>query len=271
MDSIDQVCDDAEWWALHGDLGYDQADRWSWRDSGYRPHTEVDCSSFVISLLQKHGYPTGAASYTGDMAQELCRLGWRKVANDGNPRRGDILLNYVHHTALYLGGGRLAQASRGESGHRVSGGAPGDQDGWETNVRNYYDYPWDCYLRYEGAPSGPSRIIRVDGYWGSDTNGLLQHVLGTHEDRVISGQPVSNRPLLPGCTGGWEWVPDSKATGSLAIAALQERIGADPDGKLGPQSIGLLQSHYGVDVDHVLSCPSRTIALMQAALNRGEV
>lgn len=274
MRNLDDLCADAIWWAKYGNLGYDQGDRYAWERSGYSAGTEVDCSSFVRGLLKKNGFEVGGFTYTGNESAELCKHGWRRVFNDGSPRKGDILLNDSYHTALYVGNGQLAQASRGEAGHRVSGGAPGDQDGYETNVRSYYDYPWNCYLRYSGTSSGTSdggAIIRVDGLWGRDTNGLLQHVLGTREDHVISGQPISNRPLLPGCTGGWEWVPDDRATGSLAIAALQERIGADPDGKLGPQSIGLLQVHYHVDVDHVLSCPSRTVALMQETLNRGEV
>lgn len=269
MDSIDQVCDDAEWWALHGDLGYDQADRWSWRDSGYRPHTEVDCSSFVISLLKKHGYPTGAASYTGDMAQELCRHGWRKVPNDGNPRRGDILLNYVHHTALYLGSGRLAQASRGESGHRVSGGAPGDQDGWETNVRGYYDYPWDCYLRYVGTGStAPKGGIEEDGWWGGETTRALQRLLGVEVDGVISGQPEENRPLVQAASYGWEWV-SGRADGSVTVARLQGVWGARVDGLLGPETIRCMQRYYGTTVDGVLSGPSLAVEAMQRAVNAG--
>lgn len=254
-------------------LGYDQGDRWDIRDGG-----ECDCSSLVIWALRQGGFDTGAASYTGDLSANLTARGWRRLPPDlSTLRPGDVLLNDAYHVCMVVAGsGRsatVAQASIDERG-RATGGRSGDQDGHETNERTAYVYAhggWDCILRYEGATSGSSRVIRVDGYWGSDTNGLLQHVLGTHEDRVISGQPVSNRPLLPGCTGGWEFVPDDRATGSLAIAALQEKIGADPDGKLGPQSIGLLQAHYGVDVDHVLSCPSRTIALMQEALNRGEV
>lgn len=149
-DSIDAVCDDGRWWVEHGDLGYDQGDRWTWRDSGYQTGTEVDCSSFVISLLQKHGYDTGNATYTGDMSKELCAHGWVRFHNNGSPQRGDILLNDSRHVAMYIGDGLLIQASCGEPGHCVSGGAAGDQTDYETNCKEYYDEPWNCYLRYCG-------------------------------------------------------------------------------------------------------------------------
>lgn len=49
---------------------------------------------------------------------------------------------------MYVGNGQLAQASNG-SGGKAHGDAAGDQ-GNETNVRAYYNYPWNCYLRYTG-------------------------------------------------------------------------------------------------------------------------
>ena len=58
--------------------------------------------------------------------------------------------NHVHHTALYIGGGQLVQASINEYG-TVTGGQTGDQTGREIYTRGYYNYPWDCVLRYTGA------------------------------------------------------------------------------------------------------------------------
>lgn len=34
---------------------------------------------------------------------------------------GDVLLNYAHHTALYIGGGRVVQASINERGTATGG------------------------------------------------------------------------------------------------------------------------------------------------------
>lgn len=166
-DSIDAVCDDGRWWVEHGNLGYDQWDRWTWRDSGYQTGTEVDCSSFIISLLQKHGYDTGDASYTGNMSDELCAHGWARLPNDGSPQRGDILLNDSRHVAMCIGGGLLIQASCGDPGHRVSGGAAGDQTDYETNCRSYYNEPWDCYLRYQGATDEEEEDMNPYDVWNA--------------------------------------------------------------------------------------------------------
>ena len=63
--------------------------------------------------------------------------------------RGDVLLNHVHHTALYIGGGQIVQASINEYG-TTTGGQTGDQTGREIYTRGYYNYPWNCVLRYTG-------------------------------------------------------------------------------------------------------------------------
>ena len=148
--SIEALCRDAIYWVTEGNLGYDQAQRYSWQHSGYREGTEVDYSAFVIGLLRRHGFSVGDATYTGDMRSNLRAHGWKVVKVNGAPRKGDILLNDGDHTALYVGDGMVAQASRGEAGHSTYGGKAGNQDGYETNLRGYYNYPWSCYLRYVG-------------------------------------------------------------------------------------------------------------------------
>lgn len=272
-DSINELCNDGIWWVQHGNLGYDQGQRWSWEQSGYKTGTEVDCSSFVIGLLRKHGFEVGSVTYTGDMSANLTRHGWKRVANNGAPQKGDILLNDVHHVALYVGDGKLIQASRGEAGHRVSGGAAGDQDDYETNLRSYYDYPWDCYLRYTGATSSSSStsttsgVIDVDGWWCTKTTRALQELLGIKPDGVISGQPSVNRPLLKTATYGWEWVPEEDAGGSLTIMCMQQIWGADPDGLMGPESIHDMLVYYGIKPDGELSGPSLAVKAMQRSIN----
>lgn len=64
-----------------------------------------------------------------------------------NLKKGDVLLNEKHHTAIYIGDGKLVHASINEKG-TISGGKTGDQTGKEICVRSYYDYPWDLVLRY---------------------------------------------------------------------------------------------------------------------------
>ncbi len=144
--------------------GYDQANRWG---------PDYDCSSFVISAYKAAGVPL-ACTYTGDMRGDMLRCGFTVVsssavdlATGAGLEAGDVLLNYAHHTALYIGGGRIVQASINELG-TATGGTPGDQTGREICERAYYNYPWDCVLRYaeDGTPNktadtAPTYFYRV--------------------------------------------------------------------------------------------------------------
>lgn len=69
------------------------------------------------------------------------------TVNPKNLKRGDILLNEKHHTAIYVGDGNIVHASLNEKGG-IYGGQSGDQTGKEICVRPYYDRPWDLVLRY---------------------------------------------------------------------------------------------------------------------------
>lgn len=180
------------YWCLHGNLGYDQYQRWDIRVGG-----ECDCSSLVIWCLREAGQDTGGATYTGNLSANLVARGWQRIIPNGKPQVGDILLNDVHHVAVYVGNGQLAQASIDERG-RASGGRSGDQSNYETNVRSYYDYPWNCYLRYvgnDGGSSAPAKsvtktdgqlMLDIDGDPGAHTYSRFQQVMGTPIDGVKS-------------------------------------------------------------------------------------
>ena len=182
-------------WCLHGNLGYDQNQRWDIRVGG-----ECDCSSIAIWTLREAGQDTGGATYTGNLSAALVARGWQRIIPNGKPQPGDILLNDVHHVAVCVGPGQLAQASIDERG-RASGGQSGDQSNYETNVRSYYDYPWNCYLRYVGGGSKPASgstygkaktktdgqlMLDIDGDPGGATYSRFQQVMGTPIDGVKS-------------------------------------------------------------------------------------
>lgn len=156
MASIDYFCDRIRYWCDEGNLGYDQYQRWNIYEGG-----ECDCSSLVIFALREAGFDTGDATYTGNMSSNLTTRGWVRLYPDGSPQRGDILLSDANHVAVWLGD-CLAQASIDENGD-IAGGQSGDQSGWETNTRSYYNYPWDCYLRWSGAGSEPYDGEKGDG------------------------------------------------------------------------------------------------------------
>ena len=176
MASVSHAIERMRYWCDEADLGYDQGNRWD-----IRPGGECDCSSLVIHVLREAGFDTGAATYTGNMSRELTARGWVRLDPDGDPAPGDVLLSDGYHVALYLGAGLLGQASIDETGD-IWGGASGDQTGYETNVRSYYDYPWDAYLRYTGTdttsqgPTGGTTTLNPNGY-GPDYVARVQQLL----------------------------------------------------------------------------------------------
>ena len=84
------------------------------------------------------------------MRSALTSNGFVWISDFSDLKRGDILLNDVHHVAIYIGNGMVVQASSNEFGGAI-GGQPGDQSGREIWTRAYYDYPWNGILRLRNA------------------------------------------------------------------------------------------------------------------------
>ena len=129
--------------------GYSQLMRWG---------PDYDCSSFIISAYEQAGLKLkeAGASYTGNMKDAFLRCGFTALPDlpENQLIPGDVLLNEQNHTVMYIGSGKVVAA-------RSSDGFPqsGDQSKRELCVQNYYDYPWDCVLRYTGTKSsGPVRV-----------------------------------------------------------------------------------------------------------------
>lgn len=130
--------------------GYDQGNRWG---------PDYDCSSAIITALRDAGFDTGGASYTGNMSSELCARGWERLSLGVDKEAGDILLNDANHVALYVGDGQLAEFSSNEFGG-ITGGQSGDQTGGESSVHGFYDFPWDCVLRWPGGATKKLTLVR---------------------------------------------------------------------------------------------------------------
>lgn len=129
----------------------------------------------------------------------------------------------------------------------------------------------------EPAPSAaPSADIEVDGIWGSATTARLQEVLGApYVDGVISRQNADWQSISQGCGTGWEWVAGGEEPGSQTIELMQQRIGADPDGFVGPNTWNCLIRYFqpasgATELDGRIDYPSITVKAMQRALNAGE-
>lgn len=150
MTKTEKAIQQMETWAKDDSHGYDQDYRWG--EKG-----DYDCSSAVIQAWQNAGVPvkSGGATYTGDMKNVFLKNGFKDITASVNRgtgtglKRGDVLLNEVHHVAMYCGNGKEVEASINEKG-TAHGGQPGDQTGKEFLIRSYRNYPWNCILRYAG-------------------------------------------------------------------------------------------------------------------------
>ncbi len=200
-----------------------------------------DCSSAVVTALRAVGVNTFGASYTGNMREQLLKtglFGWRKMGVK-SAQRGDIYLNEKCHTAVCVSpygsarGDLLAQFSISEKGTVT--GTKGDQTGRESNIKAYYNYPWDGTLYWlgDGKTLNGSNTEVADNtvpslgdtrYFGPKMAKELQRQLGTTADGVISGQWPANERYLWACDRGViEYVKGG--IGSNAVRALQDKVG----------------------------------------------
>lgn len=242
---------------------------------------DYDCSSAVISAWEAV-LPgcTADATYTGNMRRELVATGlweWHPWSDDYTMEPGDILLNEAHHAAMCIADNfTIAQFSINEFGG-VYGGKQGDQTGSESNIRAFYNYPWDGVLAYVGPnpegdiskPATPSEAekLEVDGYWGSKTTLALQRRYGTEADGEVWHQWKANIDAQPALTSGW--VCDKSQKGSPLIRALQADVGVTTDGIFGPVTVKALQKKLGFYQSGVLDEGCECVREMQKRLNDG--
>lgn len=125
--------------------GYSQQNRWG--------NPDYDCSSFVITAYEQAGLKVkeAGATYTGNMRGAFLSCGFEDVTDQiglssgQGIQAGDVLLNHAAHTCISIGNGRVANC-RTDEGHPQGG----DQSGNEIRIQNYWNYPWNCVLRYKG-------------------------------------------------------------------------------------------------------------------------
>ena len=188
--------------------GYDQSSRWG---------PDYDCSSLVISAYKAAGVPL-QSTYTGNMWQDFLNHGFIvpkdvNLATGSGLRPGDVLLNVTHHTAMYIGDGKIIHATGNEHGG-VTGGQTGDQTGREITIAPYYNFPWDCVLRYTGQdeaptdqePGGTYTVQPGDSLWSIAEKCLgdgsrwaeIQKVNGLDGTAIFPGQVLA----IPGASAG---------------------------------------------------------------------
>lgn len=207
MGDLELFCQTMQWACDHGGVGYDQDNRESFTNALLRggPNlsstrgTETDCSAMVLGCLRYAGFTVNGATYTGNMRPALTSAGWIWLPRNAlsQRRRGDILLNTTHHTALFLGHNTLAEA-RIDERNKARGGQGGDQTDQETRTAPYRDYPWDGLLRWPASSTAnaPAQantpavattatgdgygLVAVDGSWGPLTETRLARVMNAY-------------------------------------------------------------------------------------------
>ena len=151
------VIESAVQWAIQtandNSHGYSQVNRWG--------NPDYDCSSFVITAYRQAGLSLSGATYTGNMRSAFLADGFVDVtmqcglSSGYGVQAGDVLLNYSAHTCIAIGDGKVANC-RTDEGHPQGG----DQSGNEIRIQNYWNFPWNCILRYKGKEQAQSNELK---------------------------------------------------------------------------------------------------------------
>lgn len=218
--------------------GYSQADRWG---------PDYDCSSFVISAWEVGaGVPVreAGASFTGNMRSAFIACGFVDVTTQVGLstgygiQAGDVPLNYSAHTCLAIGNGKVANC-RTDEGHPQSG----DQSGNEIRIQNYWNFPWNCVLRYKGTtgnkptttqtttPTTPTKPTTSDTENHSWKPSLLTLSNSYSADCVVLQALLNAHHFACGSADGF-YGPKTQA----AVNKAQQYYGLEVDGICGPQT-----------------------------------
>ena len=108
--------------------------------------------------------------------------------------------------------------------------------------------------------------LDVDGKWGTDTTKKAQEVFGTTVDGIVTDQRKEYKAKNPGLIA-FEW--KSNPTGySELIRAIQKKVGANPDGWIGTETIKKMQKYFETVQDGCVSNPSDVVKAFQRWLNK---
>lgn len=252
-------------------------------NSSYYSNTGVPyCAMFVSWVLDQAGQ--SMAGFPGAYCPTIKQLGIKagRQVNKYNAQAGDIVLfdwggdGVVDHVGIVEANkGTYIQTCEGNTASGQSGSQSNGGGVWRrtrnwayvnTVLRPIYGASSNTSSNYNVNNSG---TFSIDGVWGPATTRKLQQALGTYVDGIISAQPSENKKYLAGCeTSSWQFT-NNYGGGSSCIAALQQLIGATPDGWFGPNSVKALQRYLGTTVDGELSNPSDCIKALQKALQNG--
>lgn len=210
-----KMCEDPGFGYSQGNRYGDSSDPVTYNIEG-RNYTinrgDYDCSSSVCKAWQKALEGTNyegalnGATYTGNMRSVFANSGLFEVWDtySTNAVRGDVYLNDTSHTAMCQDGGNdgvygydcLSEFSINEFG-TITGGRKGDQTGWESAINNYYDFPWNCTLHYNGKADKktPSKNWPLN-MWSSNGGKNQRFIIKENSDKTVSVKCVANNKNL---------------------------------------------------------------------------
>lgn len=212
--------------------GYSQSVRWG---------PSYDCSSMVISAWEQSGVPVKSkgATYTGNMYSVFKQCGFQDVTRQcnlltgGGILRGDVLLNHVNHTAMSVGGGRIVHARSSEGTSDTA-----DNSGNEIRTQSYWNYPWDCVLRYCGSDDASEEPSTEENQLNEPKPNIILD--GDVSKNVKVMQTLLNIAGDYGLDEDGEYGP---LTGA-ALAQFQSASGLDSDGICGTETKRKLNQYF---------------------------
>lgn len=195
-----------------------------------RQGPDYDCSSLVCYVYSWAGANINGATYTGNMRQCMTAVGWECISpapSVDKLQAGDILLNEIHHTAIYIGNGQLVEAFGDEFGGIGKGAKTGDQTGKEIRIAPYYRFSkgWDCVLRLPDNTPAPV----LDKFCSCSLPVISR---GDVSPATCAVQAALNYH-------GYGWINPDGVFGpatETAVINFQRKNGLDPDGIVGPDT-----------------------------------
>lgn len=259
---------------------------------GYKvKYTDAWCATFVSAVAIKLGYTAIIPTECGCDKQIALfkKLGAWQEKDSYKPSPGDIIYYDWQDSGSgdNVGGSDHVGIVEKVSGNTITviEGNKSDAVGRRTLAVNGKFIRGYGVPKYEAsgnptpapAPSNPSTPsnndlgdIAVDGQWGCATTKKAQQVFGCSAvDGYVSNQPEAYKSANPGLlsqTFLWE----SPCTGcSPLIKAIQKKVGATQDGRIGPNTIKAMQRWLGCSVvDGYVSRTSPMVKAFQAWLNK---
>lgn len=134
-------------------IAADNSHGYQWGGNG---PIDFDCSGLINFVWTQVGVPVNkeVRNTTRTMRIYYLKHGFSDVTASANLQNGtglqtgDVLVNTENHTAMYVGSGKIVQARSNLDGKQ------GDSSGQEIRKQAYYNYPWNCVLRFkEPIPS----------------------------------------------------------------------------------------------------------------------